>query len=454
MRLSQRYLKDKYDTYLRLILICAFLLRISLNFPIFQDQAKSKHNDSASYYVLAENLSQGNGYSNCLEAPYHKDIEITPVYPIFLSLAFKVFGQDLRIIILVQILLDVLVVWMLFRLSLTLFSNKKAALITSILYGISSHAITYSGSILTEGLFTYILVLCFYTIVCIEMRVYFKATLIAGLWCILVLCRPIALYTLPLFLFLWMALEWRTYPSINFFYSSLLILAIGIIGIFPWMNRNEKLSGVYTISSISDYNLYGVNANSIISKQKNVNEDEHREYWLSRLDSPLFGQCLGNYSYVKEVREKGSAVIKENLWFYIKIHLTYIPNMFLPEITKISENWNLSTGNKGTLAVLNSKGFRAAISHYFEGSLKPLLFAFPLILFWIITLFTGIFGLIRLVFKKRWELFFPISLILGYYIFLPGPVSTPRFMYPMVPLICILGGYALSEWLTVFRQRV
>lgn len=443
------FLKFSKGKYLKLILLLAFLIRVVISFPVFMDADKSKHNDSNSYHKIAQNLISGNGYSNCDAAPYHKDIEITPVYPVFLAGVYKVFGQDFRFVVFIQLLLDLLIVLLIFRISMQLFASQIGASVAAGLYAFSFHALTYSSGILTECLFTFLLISLVYFIVCVRLKnIYVKTALIGIFWVILVLCRPIALYTLPLLLFLWYVVELKERSFLELGKQLVLTAFVAIIGLTPWLNRNYELCGLRTVSSISDYNLYGVNANSIVAKQKGLNEDEHRKKWLKKLESPLFAQCAGNYNYVKEAREKGLQMVKDNLGFYTWIHLGYLPNMFLPEVTKIGENWGMSSGNKGTLAVINQKGFVAGLKHYYEGGIGALLIMLPLLLIWIVTTLGSFMALYKLLVQRRFGLLIALCLILGYYVFLPGPVSTPRFMYPMVPLLCILSGFALGEWIS------
>jgi len=442
-----KFSKLSKGKYLKRILLFAFLIRFTVSIPVFLEPSKAKHNDSDSYHQIAINLDLSQGYSNCTIAPFYKDIEITPVYPVFLTAIYKLFGRSLLFVVFLQLILDVLIVWMIFKIAFVFFNRIDASLFAGGLYALSSHALTYSSAILTECLFTFLLVGTIYFIVCIKIqRPLLKAAGVAILWSILVLCRPIALYTLPMLLMLWYAVDMRSESYLNLGKLIVFSTILGILGLYPWMNRNQELSGLYTISSISDYNLYGVNANSIVSKQKGLNEDEHRKEWLAQLDSPLFGQCSGNYEYVKEAREKGLKLIKENLIYYSWIHLSYVPNMFLPELTKLGENWGLSTGNKGTLAVINRDGFLAGLRHYYGDKMGALLVMIPMILIWFIVLISSLLGLIYLFREKRFALLLSLLGILFYYIFLPGPVSTPRFMYPMVPILCILSGFALSEW--------
>ncbi|GLR18884.1 glycosyltransferase family 39 protein [Portibacter lacus] len=408
-----------------------------MNIPVFQDDTLAIHNDSYYHLKLAENITLGNGFSSCSTEPFYKNTIITPGYPYFLASVQSLFGKDLRIIIGIQVLIDLLICWLLFLLSKSLF-NRKVGLLAVLFYSVSSHAITYSGLAITESVFSLVLLLTVY--VGINAHKKYDFLLLAVLYGLLVSIRPIAFYLLPIIGF--MAIKDNTMKQIL---RGVATVMIGGLIVFTWMSRNHSLTGLYSISSIQEYNLYFTFANAIESRNNNRHENDQREILMSGMEHKPLAECGGDYAYVQESRRKGLEILRSNKLQYAWLHFKSIPNMFLPEVTLLSEKWGLSSGDKGTLGVINKEGFWAGFKHYSNHTKIGYVVMLPFILIWMITLLAAGVGILKFK-KKEWQSGGSIILlIIFYFMIIPGPAGNGRFLMPVIPLICMIAALGVSK---------
>ena len=97
--------------------------------------------DEAYYLSFAKNVMQGQF------ALSNEYISMDPLYGYLLGLFTWIFGQDLYFIYLIQIIIDIFTVWIVYKLG-TILWNKKAGLISALLYALTSSAIFYTTTIL------------------------------------------------------------------------------------------------------------------------------------------------------------------------------------------------------------------------------------------------------------------------------------------------------------------
>jgi len=441
----------KINIKLFCIVLLGLVLRLIFCWPIFNDEYKAVQHDTSSYTNIANNLLNGNGYSNCAEAPYYKDVKRPPVYPVFLMGLYKITSVCFINVVLAQILLDLASLLLIFFIAKHIFENQQIAYLSSTLYALSSHAITYCGSAITETLFVFILMLLLYLIFCVKMKLIGKVFIFSLLWSSLVLCRPIALYTLIIFVPLWFSIlemKWKQKLLLG-----LTTIILSLVLPFSWMMRNQKLTKVKTLSSIMDVNLLALNANAINAKHLNQNEDELRLKLKKEKEHVVFNDCNGDYEYVQSYRSEGIKNIKSALPEYILIHFSYFPNLFLPEISKLMDDRTKTKQRSGTLAVINQKGLWQGVKYYISGRENTIWFALPLTLFWLCTLIFSIYGFSLYLSRN----FGPVALLIGflmiYFLILPGPGSVPRFMFPNVPLLCMFAAIGIYTFRYSFNKR-
>jgi 4-amino-4-deoxy-L-arabinose transferase-like glycosyltransferase len=431
-----------------LLIVIAISMRVIFLYPVLKNPELSIHNDTSSYEKIAENLISGNGYSHCESAIYYTDVIRTPTYPFFLATLYSCIHHSNKPVVLIQILLGVFTVIMIYYLSRSIFT-ERIGFISGLLVGIDGHLITYNGVLTTETLFTFLLVLVLLLVYSKKkMAIYFLGPLLT-LW---ILTRPIALYLIPFIIF-GAILYWRQTQRLNKERIQILGLSMmmGIIMFFPWGYKYYNTTGHIGISAISSYNLYLTFANSHLAYTRGINENDNRELLIKNMENTIYNDCSNDYRYIMEMNKKGRSYLLNNFWSYALYHLKSTKSAVLPEVTILLEKWNYTQGNRGTLAVLNTDGILAGVKHYFKNFSDGLWVVLPLTFFWILTAGGFVYGLLI---SKEKKITILIMLIIFYFLIIPGPASTPRFLTPVVPFICIISGLGIDRVFHTIRNRL
>lgn len=204
------------------------------------------------YAMIAVNLINENGYR--INANFAPTMERNPGYVFLLYFLMTLFGENLFILQLVNVLLTLTTAILTFLLCKRITKNVNCAYIAVILVSLHPSVIfleTRGGlEILFMMLLTASLALLYKSIESGQIRNYFLAGLVFGL-CLLV--RTSAL-PLVLFLFIYL-LTYRYKNKIKLAAVRSLIFSIGFILVLsPWMIRNYQVGNIPTFSE----NMFGM----------------------------------------------------------------------------------------------------------------------------------------------------------------------------------------------------
>ncbi len=150
---------DRTGTWLIIILAVALALRLGAILAIDDPQQvprSADESDAPTYYVIADNIIAGNGYTYGEDLP--PTAKRTPGYPLFITSIFKIFGRDFNWIRYAQAGVDVLTAYLVFLLAVIVFKTRAVGLLASLAYALYPPAILSSTYILTETLYTFFLV--------------------------------------------------------------------------------------------------------------------------------------------------------------------------------------------------------------------------------------------------------------------------------------------------------
>ncbi|MGV6850776.1 MAG: glycosyltransferase family 39 protein [bacterium] len=96
--------------------------------------------DEDYYYRFALDVLHGN---SGLTPEF---VFMDPLYGYFLAMMFSLFGEQLFAVFLVQVMADILIAWLVYKITCRIW-NKNAALISTTIYGLTSTALLYSCSL-------------------------------------------------------------------------------------------------------------------------------------------------------------------------------------------------------------------------------------------------------------------------------------------------------------------
>ncbi len=424
---------------LAIILLVALALRCALLLASWQAPQRFFTPDSRDYNLLAHNLLNDGVFTRTGQP----DLFRTPGYPAFLAAMYWLAHNSIPFAVTVQIALDVFQCALVYVLGRQLCSHK-VGLVAAACQAVFPLAIVGAVRVLSEGLFALCLTACLVLLVELYRRGKgwpwaLAAGVVLGLGCLI---RPIGL---PLAVLLAGALlisRWR-----NWHWAAIFLVGT-LCAVGPWIARNELKTGYGQLSGVGDYNLFYCNAQVLLDAYPDLPLNVEQE-WLLHVKHTYPDWPTGEPEYLNDpvflraCRQQGSALILAHPLRYAWVHFKTSWNIFLPAATDVLEVLGVTSGGKGTLAVLQQRGIVAAVRHYFGGQLWPMLLSIPMIL---ITL-----GLYVLALKGLWQharLHMPATwwlllIAFVYLAFTPGPVALPRFCVPLAPLISLAAGAGL-----------
>lgn len=429
------------------VICIAFILRALLLFIAFQNPERSILPDTDSYIQPALALLENGGQYTTASAIR------TPIYPMFIALVYWLFGKHLAAIISVQILVSTLTVLLTYRLGLQFFP-KNVAVLGAFLAAISVELIVHSFYIITETLFTFLLLASL-----LALTIYLKKEGIS--WLIIsalllaftILCRPIVVffpifYLLLILLFSKKSMRSRAREGIIYIVCTIAVL-------LPWVWRNNYFVGLPTISTISNLNLLYYNAVSLEANLRELSEAQVRTEMDSRV-----AETLLELGWQDNEANRASAhsllarkIILAHPFRYALLHLKSDVNNLLPSITEITEILGITAGGKGTASVLNQYGILAAARHYFGDHLWIIWLLLPIILLLGLIYLGSLGGVWWLISKHHWQTLIILLVPVMYLLLIPGAPSLPRFRVPVMPYLTLLAGYGLGYAFPYFLTK-
>lgn len=229
-------------------IIALFLLLMGLRLMValFIDTLFDVDNKVEFYYLIGENLAQGNGY--VLEPGGHIVLHRAPLYPFLLACLYRLLGEtSLLSILFVQAAFDAgtgLLIWMIG----TRLLGNKIALIAAFLFTLYPLSAYYTLRLTTESIYTFVLLAMIaslvYAVSSEKRRVFLLAGMLGG---VLALVRPIGIGLIP---FLAVSLWVREYWRLRTIAPKLIYFILGFIIILtPWVVRNYLLTGHVILST-------------------------------------------------------------------------------------------------------------------------------------------------------------------------------------------------------------
>lgn len=412
------------------VFLTAFAVRIIFAVFALKNNAVL-YPDSYDYINLADFLCRNFSYGF-----NSQEIFRVPVYPLFLSLIKLFFPSSfIPISIFTQSILDTLTATMFFLLAFRLFKSLAFATIAGLFYALSPLAISSSAQILSETLFAFLLVILLLALARIlKEKPSLVICLVVGLLMAILTLTRVVFFPFSMIILLFILLRSKSLKAV------LLTGAICYIILFGWGLRNYLVSKYFGISSVSSINTYRYNACALESKITGEPFSQMQKEFDSRLSALKTQKEQAEYA-----SREGWRIILEHPLEYVVIHLRISLNTLLLSPGDFTRAFGLQLGDKGTLAVINSKGMIEGIKFYFKGNIGLFLVLLPLTILLCIQYLLSILGAIKALKFRKDEFLFVSLLVLCalYFIFVGGPASTPRFRIPAEGIIFIFASYGL-----------
>lgn len=440
-----RFIREKP---LLIILLLAALIRLILCFAILIKNPDGIYvHDSYGYWNIGYNLTYSGVFSQSETFPLDPDYYRTPVYPLFIAFT-ELIGPEGYSIIFLQIIVSVLTCYFVNRIALLFTNNSFISNAAALIVAIDLPSVALTNLVLTETLFTFLLVLCFYFFLRyfqkekISMLVY--AAIFSGA---LILCRPIAFFIPFLFSAI---LIFIFYKRINYLFKHLIVYSgIVLLTVSPWLVRNKITFDHFFLSVIREHNLLNYQAGAVYAEVSGEPLPRTQSY----LRWKTFKEFKGNaheqpYEYAKFIEKEAWSIISDNPGIFLKEQVRQVTYFFFKPARAFFE---IQLGNWGQGYNTIPKEF-SVFDNFWNGTGKitKALVLFQLFLMTFVYI-AFVFGIL---YMKKNHLYLPLLLFLFtiacFSLMNLPPITEARFRVPVVPLIAIVSACGLYSFKTFY----
>ncbi|MBF0472971.1 MAG: glycosyltransferase family 39 protein [Nitrospirae bacterium] len=445
------------------------------------------NSDTLSYLSPAKSLAFDHKFNNLYGKP---DIIRTPGYPLLIAIGERFHHPEI-ITVFLQSILSCLTIFLIYKMSLKIFNNEFAALVSVFLACLDRVLMDYTYLIGSETLYTFLLTLLLYTIIIYFNNKRLKYIIISSiLLAMSIYVRPVGYYMpayLVISIFLYLIYKRELTKKIILHLLVFFMLCSGLV--YLWQIRNHKVARYDGFSAISDINLYYYNACSLLAVQNGITfEDMQEKLALYTLNYNSVGDIIQSVveaegivfenqaQAYKYIRNKAVKIILNDPFTYFKIHLKgmyrilqdkWFPFESIMSLTFDQEEFEVIGLNKSKAKIepkssvgLNqviirhrAKDFGGITGLLLKRGIKGTIKAFPnekpfmLFLLYIIYSFGVLLfyaGIAVTIYSKRFDGVFVLTIVIVYILIISGGIwGYDRFRHPILPSFYILGGMGL-----------
>lgn len=433
------------------LLIIKLLSLIALDI----DNSRFFASDSYQYIESAKTIIQFGTFSHSLEQPEIPELIRTPGYPIFIAAIFSIFGQNVKILILFQIILSIFSILIFYKILIELFHSQRIALFGSLIFFCDPISYSLNYYVLTETLFQFLIIsFIYFGNRLIKNEKSFSNFILLGLiLATAILVRPIAQ-----FIFVSMLIGLSIYLFILKYHFSkvlkhLLTFSIPIIiCVGGWMVRNNHVSERFVLSNMSAINVFHFKAPGVLSVEHEIPLEKAQQQIIGNINMWDYVGKHPSSEKINDWSEKSISIIGQNPLSFIKIMGIGITNtLFGPgdgQFYSLLGYKNIRNGPLGDILRLPRSQY--GNKWLFDNPSLFVLFIWAVgyLLFLYIGLAISIFRVHILDENKLSFLF--IGLLLLYFILFSGGLETNyRFRAPMIPMLII---FSLPGLLVIYKS--
>ena len=431
MEMVRNFARFLYQNKILLVLILAFLLRFALfSFFIIPHKERCMSPDSYGYDSLAVNILEHRVFSTSQQSPFIPNLHRTPLYPLFLSIVYLPFRHSIVAAIFFQVIMGALIVLVTYKLGVKLF-NETVALFAAFLLAIDPVSVIYSNYLLTETLFTLLLVLGLYFLISFFTEENIFSLVMSGfLLGLSALTRPISLY-LPIALLLIFIYKYRGTIG-RLIAKSVIFLIIFLIPVGFWIVRNYRITGTPIFCTIGDANMLHLKAAQVTADISGESVDKVEKRFMEQYPLDL----INNPQEYKANVKLGRTIILNHPLTYAKLVPIGIAKILL---------------GPGRASIYLLLGFDRIKQVDSLAKLFIIIIEFSILALIYLGFVCGVFFLIR---DKNYFALAFIFLILFYFVVLPaGPEAYARYRVPVAPYISLLSGLGFYGIFSVFKKH-
>ena len=428
---------NNLKTLLLIVFSIAVLVRLLIIIPGFDNpEVNYSRPDTQSYLKPAYTLSQTGKFNYNINTSKSYAYR-TPGYPFYMALFYS-FTNNLKFPIIMMCIISALTSIPIFYIGAS-FGGKWVGFVAGLLFALNVTSIAHAPLLLSDTLFTFFVAIQFWYF----MKFYFTkrplflfmSVIIAS---IAVYIRAVGiLWILPCMFLILIVNGMRIKRKII---TSLVALVIFSLLLAPWMLRNYSNSLGFSMTTIGGDILFH-NGAVLLGKVNRKSPEKIRHDMHEKLNSifsknpDIYKSELNRMNYKKNEMKK---LILKYPFTYLSLCLR--PWILLPDLPTFYQDLKITTSGKGTFDILNTHGIIAAVKYYFEGKMWLILISIPLLLVVAVSYIGCMLQFIKWIYQKQWFLIFTALAFIEYYLFLPGPITMPRYHLPALPMMCVMAG--------------
>jgi 4-amino-4-deoxy-L-arabinose transferase-like glycosyltransferase len=433
------------------ILLFAFLIRLVyfIAIAILNPDGFYMY-DSYGYWQLAYNIKEYGIFSQGYDLPLEPDYYRTPVYPLFILIAESIKIETLPIIF-IQILLSTCSCYLTYKIANLLSLNKFIACTAALIVAVDIPGIVMSTIVMTEILFTFLLLCCIFYFLKYLKTEQLKSLIISAILCgITILCRPIGFF-LPFFFVFFILLKFRKQKK-YIFRAAITYCMVTFLTLSPWFIRNKITFNHYFLSVIREHDMQNYQAAAIYAEQHNLSLATAQSTLRWKTFKAFSGDANKQpYEYAKFIEADAINIVFSNPTLLLKHHAIQFIHFFLKPCRAYID---IQLGNWGVGYNTIPKDY-PIFEYLFKHNSKLTISIVFCQLGLMLPVYCGVF-ISFFYFRKNKQLFY--FLLLGLLIFCFANLTLPyvtesRFRIPVIPYIAILGAAGIYRIKEKFKKK-
>ncbi|MDD5773285.1 MAG: glycosyltransferase family 39 protein [bacterium] len=320
---------DKSFYILLIILAGAFAFRLFylaeyIKSSIYPVMAQS---DSYCYYTWAKDILSGDILGS-------KAFMKWPLYAYFLAFLFKVFGENIGTVYLIQFVLGVLNCWLIYLIAKKIF-NEKTAIISAIFYLFTSQFIIYEGLLMYTALSIFLNLLFVLLLLKVDINSSRKKIFLLGMFLGVAVLTQANILIFGIFSFVWIIVKTKPvfknfiFNILTFLFGLSLIMGLatlrnykvekdfdliaGNLGINFYMGNNPKATGGFYCPDNISFNQEDILRDFRIVAEyetgKILKTSQISKFWFKKGSAFIFNEPV---NYMKLLFKKLSYVLTGN----------------------------------------------------------------------------------------------------------------------------------------------
>ena len=232
-------------------------------------------------------------------------------------------------------------------------------------------------------------------------------------------------------------------------------VAISMLIVVPWMVRNVCCDAGFTIDTNTGA-MYHQNGAMLLAEVKKSDFETEKAMLIKQMSVEFSDK--EKYSTEKSREAYRTAnyrnLILKHPFIWLKQQLNFAT--LLPDAPTFLELAGATSPNRGTMGVLAKEGVFAAVRHYFNGKYYLIAVLLPLLCASALTLLGTVLYMADKFSHLNRELVVTVllfSLLVWYYLFLPGAISAPRYHLPVLPCACTFAGCVYVKIREIMAKR-